>query len=559
MDRTIPKRRVVSLWFPRFATDRCQHSLKRQMKRHPGNNERPEPVLVMAMSEGGAVRLSAVTLAAQKAGLSPGQTLADARALTPDVAVHDGDPAGDATTLERIAGWCGRYTPWTAPSGLETGGAAGIWLDASGCAHLFGGEAAMLDDMTTRLAAIGYTARAGLADTAGAAWAAARFGKSNSGKPGTARCVIFPEGEHAARLAPFPHAALRLPSDILDGLERLGLRNIGDLDGLPRAGLARRFGELPARRLDQALGWVDEPISPRVPAPVWRLRTAFAEALGREEHIAAAARNLLEALCNRLARAERGVRRLELYLYRVGGRVDTIMAGTSRASHDPDHLMRLLYEQLERLPEPPTAAPDPLSAAAEAMVETLTLAAVVTEPLRAVQSNIPALGKGARDSDPAALERLVDRLAGRLGPNNVMRFRARDTHLPERVQEGASALTGSSSTTDAPWQPPQPRPPRLLVQPEPVEAMAPVPDDPPILFRWRGRTHRITRAEGPERIEPEWWRDPTANSTTLDADTRDYYRVEDADGRRFWLYREGLYDRTAADTPPRWFLHGLFG
>jgi protein ImuB len=520
------------------------------VKRQPGNAARPEPVLVMAMPEGGAVRLSAVTLAAQKAGLSPGQTLADARALMPDVAVHDGDPDGDSVTLERISGWCGRYTPWTAPSGLETGGAAGIWLDVSGCAHLFGGEAAMLDDLTTRLAAIGYTARAGLTDTAGAAWAAARFGK-----PGIARCVIFPEGEHAARLAPFPHASLRLPPDILDGLERLGLRNIADLADLPRAGLARRFGELPARRLDQALGRVDEPISPRAPAPVWRLRTAFAEALGREAHIAAAARNLLEALCNRLSRAERGARRLELCLFRVGGRVDTIMAGTSRASHDPDHLMRLLGEQLDRLPEPPTSAPDPLSAAAEAMVETLTLAAVVTEPLRAVQTRLA----GGRDDDPAALERLVDRLAGRLGSDNVMRFRARDTHLPERVQEGASALTGDPSKGATPWQPPQPRPPRLLARPEPVEAMAPVPDDPPVLFRWRGRTHRITRAEGPERIESEWWREPTANNTTLDADTRDYYRVEDTDGRRFWLYREGLYDRNSADTPPRWFLHGLFG
>ncbi|MEP4380504.1 MAG: DNA polymerase Y family protein [Alphaproteobacteria bacterium] len=547
---------MVSLWFPRFATDRCQRSLKQQMQGQSRNAARPdpvsEPVLVMTMPEGGAIRLSAVTLAAQKAGLSPGQTLADARALLPDVAVHDADPDGDSATLERIAAWCTRYTPWTAPSGLETGGAAGIWLDVSGCAHLFGGEAAMLEDMTKRLATIGYTARAGLADTVGAAWAAARFGK-----PGKARCVIFPEGGHAARLAPFPNAALRLPSDILDGLERLGLRNVGDLAALPRAGLARRFGELPARRLDQALGRVDEPISPRAPAPVWRLRTAFAEALGREEHIAAAARNLLEALCNRLARAERGARRLELCLYRVGGRVDTIMAGTSRASHDPDHLMRLLGEQLERLPEPPTSAPDPLSAAAEAMVETLTLAAVVTEPLRAAQTRLV----GGRDSDPAALERLVDRLAGRLGPDNVMRFRARETHLPERVQEGASALTSPSAAADGNWQTPQPRPPRLLARPEEVEAMAPVPDDPPVLFRWRGHTHRITRAEGPERIEPEWWRQPETggNTNVLDRDTRDYYRVEDTDGRRFWLYREGLYDRISADTPPRWFLHGLFG
>ena len=507
----------------------------------------------MVMPEGGAVRLSAVTLAARKAGLAPGQTLADARALAPDIAVHDADPAGDAATLARIADWCTRYTPWTAPSGLESGGAAGIWLDVSGCAHLFGGETAMLDDMTARLAAIGYTTRVGLADTAGAAWAAARFGQ-----PGGARRVIVPPGEHGAALAAFPNAALRLPADILDGLDRLGLRNIGELNALPRSGLARRFGELPARRLDQALGRIDEPISPRAPAPVWRLRTAFAEALGREEHIAAAARNLTETLCNRLARAERGARRLELCLYRVGGRVDTVTAGTSRASHDPDHLARLLDAQLERLPEPPTSAPDPLSAAAEAMVETLTLAATVTEPLRAAQDQLV----GARDADPAALDRLVDRLAGRLGPDNVMRFRARDTHLPERVQTGRPALAEPQDTESAGWQPSLPRPPRLLARPEPVEAMAPVPDDPPVLFRWRGRAHRVVRAEGPERIEPEWWRQPEADNTyVLDRTTRDYYRVEDTDGRRFWLYREGLYDRShpaGDDTAPRWFLHGLF-
>ncbi len=505
----------------------------------------------MVMPEGGAVRLSAVTLAARKAGLAPGQTLADARALVPDIAVHDADPAGDAETLTRIADWCTRYTPWTAPSGLEIGGAAGIWLDVSGCAHLFGGEAAMLDDMIERLAATGYTARVGLADTVGAAWATARFGQ-----PGGARRVIVPPGEHGDALAPFPNAALRLPADILDGLDRLGLRDIGELAALPRAGLARRFGELPARRLDQALGHIDEPISPRAPAPVWRLRTAFAEALGREEHIAAAARNLAEALCNRLARAERGARRLELCLYRVGGRVDTVTVGTSRASHDPDHLARLLDTQLERLPEPPTSAPDPLSAAAEAMVETLTLAASVTEPLRATQDQLV----GARDADPAALDRLVDRLAGRLGPDNVMRFRPRDTHLPERVQTGRPAQAEPGDTESAGWQPSLPRPPRLLARPEPVEAMAPVPDDPPVLFRWRGRAHRVVRAEGPERIEPEWWRQPEAgNTAVLDRTTRDYYRVEDTDGRRFWLYREGLYDRADfSDDAPRWFLHGLF-
>jgi protein ImuB len=480
----------------------------------------------------------------------------------PDLAVADFDPADDAAACEALAGWCTRYTPWTAASGAEFGGAAGIWLDVSGCAHLFGGEDAMLADMVRRLSAVGHAVCAGLADTPGAAWAAARFGR-------TARTVVAPGGQMAA-LAPWPLAALRLPGDAVDGLERLGLRTVGDLEALPRAGLARRFGELPSRRLDQAAGRIDEPISPVAPAPVWRLRTAFAEALGRDEDIAAAARNLAEALCNRLARAERGARRLELCLYRVGGRVDTVTAGTSRASRDPGHLMRLLAEQLERLPAPPSAAPDPLSAAAEAMVETLTLAATATDPLSAAQVALD----NRREADPAALERLVDRLAGRLGPDGVMRFTARDTHLPERVQAATPALEGRKTTDSGAWRHALPRPPRLLARPEPVEAVAPVPDDPPVVFRWRGRVHRVVRAEGPERIEPEWWHPPAVpgRDTAIDDATRDYYRVEDADGRRFWLYRAGLYDRAPAcakpelrcgegrpAAPPRWYLHGLFG
>ena len=518
---------------------------------------------MLAAPEGGAIRLSAVTLMAQKAGLFPGQTLADARALSPELAVHDHDPGGDAAALDALADWCRRYTPWAAPSGLESGGAAGLWLDISGCAHLFGGEVAMLDDLTGRLARVGYTVRAGLADTTGAAWAAARFGH-----PTKAVTIIMAAGKHPQMLAHLPIAALRLPPDTLDGLDRLGLRNIADLAALPRAGLARRFGELPARRLDQAFGQIDEPISPRAPAPVWRLRTAFPEALGREEDIAAAVRNLAEALCNRLARAERGARRLELCLYRVAGRVDTIEAGCSRASRDPDHLMRLLKEQLDRLPEPPTSAPDPLSAAAEAMVETLTLAAIGTEPLHMTQTGIVTGFPNDTERDPDALEQLVDRLSGRLGANNVRRFSARESHLPERVQTSTPALVdrrpepATNNSSESPWKPTLPRPPRLLTRPELVEAVAPVPDDPPVMFRWRGHLHRITRAEGPERIAPEWWRTPDAagGNTVLDDDTRDYYRVEDEDGRRFWLYRDGLYDRHRnADDPPKWYLHGFFG
>jgi protein ImuB len=515
--------------------------------------------LVLAAPKTGAIRLAAVTLRAQKAGLFPGQTLADARAMASKVSVRDHDPGGDATALNTLASWCGRYTPWAAPSGLESGGAAGLWLDISGCAHLFGGEALMLDDLTGRLARKGYTTRVGLSDTTGAAWAAARFGV-----PAKSMTIIMPPGEQRQSLAALPIAALRLPYKTLDALKRLGLHNIADLAALPRAGLTRRFGELPARRLDQAFGEIDEPISPRAPAPVWRLHTAFPEALGREEGIAAAVRNLAESLCNRLARAERGVRRLELCLYRAAGRVDTIVAGTSRASRDPDHLVRLLEEQLDRLPELPTSAPDAMSAAAEGMVETITLTATGSEPLQMTQTKL----SGSRDINPAGIEQLVDRLSVRFGPDNVRRFAVHESHLPERVQTSIPALastpeqTGKQAREPNVWQTPLPRPPRLLTRPEPIEVVAPVPDDPPAMFRWRGELHRVTRAEGPERIASEWWRahESAGASNLPDADTRDYYRVEDDYGRRFWLYRDGLYDHSRdLNNPPKWYLHGFFG
>jgi protein ImuB len=510
------------------------------------------------------LRLAAVNLAAQEAGLFPGQTLADARALEPGVTVDNADPAGDLAALAAFATWCGRYTPWTAVDGLESGGAGGLWLDITGCAHLFApdqqGEDALLDDLVGRFAAAGYAARAGLADTPGAAWAVARFTPAAADPGRSANAIVLP-GKQRAVLAALPIPALRLPAETIDGLARLGLRQIGNLTALPRAGLARRFGETVTRRLDQALGQIPEPLSPQPPALSWRVCANFAEPLGNPATVSAAVHRLTEALCARLATADRGARRLELSLYRVGGgdirnggistgRVDTVNVGTSRASRDAGHLLRLINEQLDRLPEP---HPDSAQAIEQA-IEFMSLTARITESLPAAQTSY--IG-GARKSDSIGLEQLIDRLAARLGTGNVVRLEPRESHLPERVQAVSPAL--GSSPKPAPSLLPTtacPRPPRLLPRPEPVAAIAPVPDDPPMLFRWRRHSHRIVRAEGPERLAPEWWRRPSA----LGHDTRDYYRVEDADGRRFWLYREGLYDRDGGNSePPRWYLHGFFG
>ena len=507
--------------------------------------------------------------------------LADAHALVPDLRAVEHDPAGEAKALAALADWCGRYSPWTAVDGIEADGAGGIWIDISGAAHLFGGEEALIADLTHRLDRLGYAVRAGLADTPGAAWALARFGV-----PAGAHWRLAPAGAEA--LAPLPVAGLRLAPEAHAGLIRLGLRTIGDVLPLPRAGLAARFGAEPVRRIDQALGRIEEPIAPRPPAPASRLRLAFPEPVARPEDVEAGARRLLAALCERLERAGRGVRRLELALYRVGGHVDRAAVGTSRASRDPGHLMRLLAASLERLPERTEAT-------AESMVDLLVLAVLESQPLAPVQTALDRKsGDGGSVEDAAALAALNDRLVSRLGAAAVRQLRARASHLPERAQVptpvgGGGSGKHRSSPNPAPsrgrahgvgaapedplppcgrgpgWRVDKPnthpgtqagpRPVRLLAPPQPVAAMAPVPDDPPRLFRWQGRMYRVARADGPERLAPEWWRGPVTPGSDGQT-TRDYYRVEDAQGRRFWLYREGLYGTGAA---PRWFLHGLFG
>ena len=492
------------------------------------------------------LRLIAVNDAAARAGLYPGKNLADARALEPHLHAIDADPMGDSRALSGLADWCGRYSPWTAAAGLEGDGSGGIWIDISGCAHLFGDEAALLGDLVGQLARLGYAARVGVADTPGTAWAVARYGHGDSdGK------IIVPAGAQEVAIRGLPIAGLRLPAAIVGDLDRLGLRRIGDLLALPRGGLAARFGAVLTQRLDQALGRIAEPISPRQPQPSLRVRMNFAEPIGRPEDIAAAAKQLLAVLMKKLDELGRGVRRLVLTLNRSDGQADIIEIRTNRASRDVGHLWRLLNEKLDRMPE---------DTSADNLVDLLILGVLRSEPIAARQTKLAGghsatsatSATGVNESTQAAIASLVDRLSNRLGGDRVVQFRARESHLPERAQMAIPALTGSLTTAHPPRPRPRPRPPRLLWRPEPVTAVAPVPDDPPVLFCWRGRSYRVARADGPERLETEWWR----ATAPLGEEARDYYRVEDEAGQRFWLYRAGHYQ--SATAPPQWFLHGFF-
>ncbi|GER08796.1 hypothetical protein GCM10007972_15680 [Iodidimonas muriae] len=476
------------------------------------------------------LRLYACNPAAKAAGLHNGMAFADARAMVPMLVTQPADLKGDAAALSHLTRWCGRWSPWVRMDGED-----GIWIDASGCAHLFGGEVAMLKDIQTRLRAMGIKARLAMADTPGAAWAAARYGQ--------ARIIL--SGEARRALASFPVAALRIKEEAAASLRRLGLKRIGDLYDLPRAMLAQRFGPGGAKavaavlhRLDQALGQVFEPIDPVMPVPLWRVRLPLVEPLMDINALMGLVAPLLEDLAARLMAEEKGVRRLSLTAFRCDGSSERLIVGTYAPSRDPAHMARLFQEKVGSI--------DPGFG-----IDCLVVAAEVVAPLDAAQTDFDGQAAGV-----LALSELIDRLALRLGKGHVGHARPFESHIPERAEQ---RVTGYGETT---WTnamhpsgvPPAPtRPLRLLPRPEPVEVVAEVPEGPPLVFRWRRVQCRVARSQGPERVAPEWWR-----VAGEEARIRDYYRVEDDAGRRYWLFRAGLYEETTDEGPCRWFLHGLF-
>ncbi|MFP6743694.1 MAG: DNA polymerase Y family protein, partial [Alphaproteobacteria bacterium] len=450
--------------------------------------------LVLYESTNGGLRLTAVNPAAAAAGLGPGLTLADARALVPGLDAEAADLHADARALGALADWCLRFTPTVALDGAD-----GLTLDVTGCAHLHGGEGVLLARVMGALGGLGFTTRAALADSRRMAWAGPRF-LADAGSPGG---VIVPPGSTRLVLAPMPVAALGLRSETTAGLTRLGLRRIGDVLAMPRGDLAARFGAAVSDHLDQALGYAAEVLTPRRPAPPYQVRQAFTEPLIDHGGVGRALARLLTELCRRLEAEGRGLRCLQVSLFRLDGGRRVAAVGTARPNRDPAHLHGLLQPHLDQLD-------------LGLGVETVALAAPVTEPLTAAQTALMDGNGTAGD-----LATLVDRLAGRLGLAGVFRLAPCASHRPERSVATVPALKPHAGT---PWPADIARPPRLFPRPEPVEAMAMVPDAPPLLFRWRGRPHRVARAEGPERIATEWWREAGAPDSH---NWRDYYRVED--------------------------------
>jgi protein ImuB len=452
--------------------------------------------------------------------------------MHPGIEIVEADPAADRRLLEGLADWCDRYTPLVALDGED-----GLFLDITGCAHLFGGERAMLDDVLARSFRQGFDVRAGLASTPGAAWAAARFLASR----------IMEQGEEEAMLAPLPLAALRIDASLRAGLEGVGLRTAGAIMGTPRAPLTRRFGGMPLLRLDQALGRIEETISPRLPVPPLSVERRLAEPILLVEHVESLTETLAAALGRDMERRGEGARAVRLTLFRVDGAVRRVEVGTSRPVRDPARIARLFHEKLAAMEN---------SLDAGYGFELIRLSALAVAAFPPEQASLAANREDAGDDDLALF---VDRVRARIGEGAVLRPLPVESHLPERavamvpfadVPPQGKERAGPATDPAGPAVCLE-RPIRLFSHPEPVEVIATeVPEGPPLNFRWRRALYRVARAEGPERIAPEWWRGAE------DAQTRDYFRVEDASGRRYWLYRQGLYG--VSEVAPRWFMHGIF-
>lgn len=497
-------RRYLALFFPLLSADRWQREAG-------GGASAPQ---AFTEKQHGALRIVAVDAQALSQGIVPGMALADARARLPDLAAVDHDPAADAALLARVADDCDRYTPMVAldpPNGLI--------LDITGCGHIWGGEAGLAGDLAARLCRAGLSVQHALAETPDRARALARYGNE------------------------LPILALDLDEERATALRRAGLATIADLATRPRAPLAARFGAEMVAKLARVLGEEDVRITPRRVPPALFVMRRFAEPIAATGYVLATLEALAREAQTALRERGEGGRRFAASLFRSDGETRRLFIETGTPTRDPALLMRLFRERIEALADPL----DPGFG-----YDALRLDSAVTEPLGPVQQGLEGQAMG---EDVAGL---VDRLSTRLGPHRVQRFGSRDTHIPEQA---AFAFPANAVPDPSPWPKPEAgepplRPLHLFDPPQPILAIAEVPDGPPRRFQWRRRVHIVVRYEGPERIASEWWRRREGYEPGKGGLTRDYFRVEDERGRRFWLLRHGLYGSEAQS--PDWYLHGLF-
>lgn len=518
----MPPRRILSLWLRTLAMDR--HCLTY-------GSENPDRPFVLIADTAHGPRIEAVGQAGAAAGARVGMMLADARTLCPEIAVAPHDQAGDLAFLESLASWALRWGPWSALDPPD-----GLLVDVSAVAHLFGGEEKLLADVHEAFARRGLAVRGAIAPTAGAAWALAHHG--------SARAILppFVGADLPAALVHLPIAALRLDGDVLAVLKRLGIKRLGQLVGVEenaggRDAIQRRFRNRrspaanPLIRLDQLLGRVPEPLLPVVPIELPLVQRRLMEPIRHRDLLDRVVTDLAEDMARELEGKAQGARRLELGLWRVDGEVSVKRLEMAAATRDPSHICRLFAGKLDDVD-------------AGFGIEMVRLRASWAEPLALAQVDLEA----AAERHGTSLAACIDRLTVRLGEGAVNRPVPFSSHLPERAQRWQRPLLPEPAAQGELAFPQ--RPLKLLDKAEQIAVLYATPDGYPQRFRWRGGVHDVVRVEGPERIAPEWWRERGT------ARLRDYYRIEDRAGRRYWIYRAGLIGDGRGGLP-EWYLHGL--
>ena len=497
-------KRYMSIWFPYLTTDWL-------MVKKPALHGLP---VIFTAKDHGRLMITAVNTEAEKQGVFPGSTAADAKATVANLQVLDDIPGKAMQLLTAIGEWCIRFTPSVAIDMPD-----GLILDISGCAHLWGGEECYLADILNKLRSRGYKVHAAIADTIGAAWAIAHFRKGGN---------IIACCSHATALLPLPPAALRLEAEILERLRKVGFRTVGSFIGIKRSALRRRFGAMLLQRIDEALGTANEVIIPLRPPAPFEEHLPCLEPIRTAPGIEIALQKLLAGLCFRLQKESKGIRAASLKCYRIDHKVMQVDIGTSRASRNITHLFKLFEQKIIQI--------DPGLG-----IEVFILEAIRVEDLSANQEVIWSAESHTLESPEVG--ELVDRIVSKLSNVTVCRFLPQEHYWPERSLKATASLTEKPATV---WHN-RPRPTQLLMKPEPIQVTVQIPDYPPMLFIYRNELHNIKKADGPERIEREWWME--------DGELRDYYIVEDEHGQRYWLFRSGHY---ASDKDARWFLHGFF-
>jgi len=518
----VSRQRILCLWLRHLPADRIARVAQRQDSA-PCRDKAAGVTgpLVIAGPVKNALRLMAINDEAAALGLREGMALADARAMYPSLNVAQAAPEKDAALLKALGEWCARYTPLAGLSPPDS-----LFLDITGCAHLHGGELPLLKDALARLKGFGFRVRGAVADSAGCAWAQAHFGKQG----------VVPSGSARESLMALPLSALRIDAETVAGLSQSGFARIADIAHRPRAPLAARFGSVLLHRLDQAFGRIEESITPLLPQTAFSIERTFAEPIVREEDVLTVLAHLAERLSLLLEKKGQGARGLEARLFRVDGECARIELATSRPLRDARLVRRLFADRIASLSEEHDAGFG---------YDLIRLSATRHEAMNPWQESLEA--DTARET-----AHLIDRAAARLGADRVMRIVEQNTHIPEAasvmlpVNAARGVVVPEAQRQDTLAME---RPLRLFARAQPIDVVAEVPDGPPARFRWRRMLHDVARSEGPERIAMDWW----AHDGAL---TRDYFRVEDKTGARFWLYREGLFERETEG--PRWFLHGVF-